>query len=241
MKKISIVIPVYNEISNSGYLEKILHEIGNRPDFEIFVIDGGSTDSTREFAKNFSSVVVKDIGRSTRAARLNEGVTLATTQTLFLHHPRVFVKADDIQTLADNPPHFWGGFTHKFDTKHQILQFTSWYSNKVRGAGWSPFSFNKPIVYLDHCIFAPTHFFKSIGPLPDIAIFEDTVLSQKLHASYGKATLLPYTAEVSAIRFVKRGIIRRALLNQVSKIQWYLGAHPENINKVYQDKNPLNQ
>ena len=241
MKKISIVIPVYNEISNSRYFEKILQEIGNGPDFEILVIDGGSTDATREYARKFSSVNVEDIGPSTRAARLNKGIALATTQTIFLHHPRVFVHASDLQILADNPPYFWGGFTHQFDTKHPILQFTSWYSNKVRGAGRSPLSINRPILYLDHCIFAPRNFFHTIGSLPDIAIFEDTVLSEKLHAAYGKGVLLPSTSLVSAIRFVKSGIMKRGLLNQMVKIQWYFGVHPENINKVYQDKNPLNQ
>lgn len=241
MKKISIIIPVFNEISNSKYLTKILKEIGNAPDFEILVIDGGSLDNTREFASSFSSVTVEDIGPSTRAARLNKGIALSTTKTILLHHPRVFVSARNIQQLADSVPRFWGGFTHQFDTKSLLLQFTSWYSNHVRGAGLSPLSIGKPILYLDHCIFAPRDYFISIGSLPDIAIFEDTVLSQRLHATYGKGIILPFISQVSAIRFIKSGILRRGLLNQVSKIQWYLKIHPEKINKIYQDKNPLNQ
>lgn len=240
MKKISVVIPVYNEISNSQYFAKILQEIGNEPNFEILVIDGGSQDRTREFASKFPTVTVEDIGPSTRAARINRGIALATTSTIILHHPRAFVKANDIQTLAGHAPNFWGGFTHRFDIKNPILKFTSWYSNNIRGAGYSPLSFNRPILYLDHCIFAPRDYFISIGPLPDIAIFEDTVLSEKLHAKYGKGIILPSISQVSAIRFVKGGILKRGLLNQLAKIQWYLKINPEKINKSYQAKNPLN-
>lgn len=46
--RVSIVIPVYNEIN---YIEKILKAVGNAfpPDKEIIVVDDYSTDGTREF------------------------------------------------------------------------------------------------------------------------------------------------------------------------------------------------
>lgn len=54
MKKLSIIIPVYNEI---GTLEKILkkiEEIYIPVEKEIILIDDGSTDGTRELMRNFT-------------------------------------------------------------------------------------------------------------------------------------------------------------------------------------------
>lgn len=55
MKKISIVVPTYNEESNIvlmiNTLERIMQDDLKRYDYEIIVIDNYSTDRTREFVK----------------------------------------------------------------------------------------------------------------------------------------------------------------------------------------------
>lgn len=55
--KISVIIPAYNE---EKYLRKTLEAIlaQDYPDFEVIVVDNGSTDKTAEIAKSFPKVKV---------------------------------------------------------------------------------------------------------------------------------------------------------------------------------------
>src|SRR4030042_3432769 len=54
--KISVTIPTYNE---RGVLEECIESLGaqTHPDFEIIVVDDGSTDGTLEILKNLSKTL----------------------------------------------------------------------------------------------------------------------------------------------------------------------------------------
>jgi len=88
------------------------------------------------------------------------------------------IKDDAISYLVDQKSRvhknkkIWGGLTHQFDHDHHLLKFISFYSNNVR-------SKKKGIVYLDHCIFLHKQQLIKLGGVPDIDIFEDTVISEK--------------------------------------------------------------
>lgn len=230
---ISIVIPTFNE-SKSGYLKPILTELALLDDAEILVIDGGSTDGTLDVLSGFG-VTVETLPNSSRAARLKMGIARSSGELTLLHHPRSLVSADAISTLqnwGENNKDFWGGFTHKFDTQHALLKFTSWYSNVVRCD-------RKSILYLDHCIFFDQELADLAVLMPDVEIFEDTVLS-KILGRHSSPVRLSGHSMTSAIRFQQNGIYRQALMNQLLKVGYLLKISHKTMNRFYEKGLGLN-
>ena len=121
---------------------------------------------------------------------------------------------------------WWGGFTHKFDHAHWLLQFTSYYSNWIRPR------FSR-ILYLDHCIFFSRA--ALTRDIPHVAIFEDTELSKILRESCADGPLIaPYISLTSAIRFSTNGVIYQAALNQWMKLLYHVGATNHLMNNQYE-------
>ncbi|MEX0798517.1 MAG: glycosyltransferase [Bacteriovoracaceae bacterium] len=232
MFKLSVVIPTFNE-SRSETLPKILTKFSALNEVEVVVSDGGSSDNTIELAQSFGAKIVH-CSTNSRAQRLNFGAQAATGDLLLFHHPRSIIDAGGIEHLIKHSSSLdWGGFTHRFDVEHPLLSFTSWYSNKVRGA-------ISGILYLDHCIFIKKSIFENMGPIPPVDIFEDTILCQRALKAAGKPKILPYLSKTSAIRFTQNGVCKQALKNQYLKILFYLGGDHRKMNKLYEEDIALN-
>ncbi|MEQ1722486.1 MAG: hypothetical protein ABL930_04875 [Pseudobdellovibrio sp.] len=167
----------------------------------------------------------------TRAERLNKGFFQTKAQIILFHHPRSWLSADAFSLLlklSQNKP-IWGGFTHQFDISHPLLKFTSWYSNFIRG--------RRGILYLDHCIY----FHRSLWTqdiLP-VAIFEDTILSKNFLKQMPPIIQKPISY-TSAIRFVKNGIWRQAVMNQFLKVAFYFKLPQDKMNTIYEKGLGLN-
>jgi glycosyltransferase involved in cell wall biosynthesis len=217
----------------NGYLTNILKRLLSYKELEVIVSDGGSEDGTLEFLKKLPILIIEGKVNS-RAHRLNLGAEVARGAILLFHHPRSLIEASGIEFLLDNSENLsWGGFTHQFDKKHPLLKFTSWYSNNIR-------SKKSGIVYLDHCIFLPKTMFETIGFIPPVDIFEDTILSKRLLKHYGLPTIISHFSITSAIRFEKNGVFKQALLNQYMKALFLLGFKAQVMNKIYEKNTALN-
>jgi len=71
MSKVSVIIPAFNEEKYIKYVEEGLR-MQTFKDFEVIVVDGGSTDRTREIARKFAKVILEKrkgigLGRNTGA------------------------------------------------------------------------------------------------------------------------------------------------------------------------------
>ncbi len=207
---LSVVIPTTQETETTLF-EEALRSLSEIPNLEIICIDQKEA--------------------STRAKRLNLGFSRAKGTMILFHHPRSLIQKKGLEHLIKiHDQKFWGGFHHQFDYHHPLLRFTSWYSNSIRGR-------IRGILYLDHCIF----FHRSLwtSDLPDVEIFEDTILSKNL-LSHSKPLILPYTSTTSAIRFIKKGVFFQALINQLTKVFFYIGISHHKINKIYESGLNLN-
>ena len=230
--KLSVVIPILNESANTFFWSN-LQLLTSQKQIEIIVVDGGSVDDTLLKLQNYP-IKLCVVSTTSRAVRLNVGMQAATAELILLLHPRTLISDEVIQYLLANVATLkWGGFLHSFDQKHLLLQFTSWYSNFVRAkfAG---------IVYLDHCIYLRRDYFVQVGDIPPVDIFEDTLLSKMLMGIAGKPKVIPLPVRTSAIRFMKNGVFKQAYINQVLKVQYYLGKNHRQMNELYEKNTALN-
>ena len=237
--RLSIILPCLNEIRH-GYLDRILTnliaQIGEK---EIIVVVSPSNDGTdkvlEEYAAQYSEIqVVRSLAKN-RAQRLNDGIAVSKGEIILLHHPATLLPErialeliDQAITTGNN----WGAFQHTFDFPHWLLHFTSWYSNNVRFK-------QKGIVYLDHCPFIDRKILAQIENIPDLDIFEDTVLSDRLR-QFSKPMLVEGKVITSARRFRQRGIYRHAALNQILKLCYLLNIDPKYLNRLYEKNYSIN-
>ncbi|MDW8033751.1 MAG: glycosyltransferase family A protein [Nitrososphaerota archaeon] len=83
VKKISVVIPTFNE---EKYIERLLISLCNqtipREDYEIIIVDGGSTDRTIEICRKYADKIVMQETPTVGGAR-NNGVKYAEAELVF--------------------------------------------------------------------------------------------------------------------------------------------------------------
>lgn len=221
---ISVIVPG-RSFKQDQELIKIYSRLINIPDLElVFVLN------EIDCPKNVKAIECKT---NSRSKKLNEGVKISNGELIILHHPRSILDKGAISLLLKSKDHLkWGGFTHKFDSNHWLLSFTSWYSNEVRAK-------LRGIIYLDHCIIVRRELYEFVGGIPEVDIFEDTLICEKLN-QICSPQIIPCYSITSSIRFQKNGIIKQALLNQILKIGYYFGVSDFIMNKVYEKELNLN-
>jgi len=93
-KKISVVIPTYNE---ERYIEKCLQRLVNqtlnRNEFEIVVVDGGSADRTVELAEGYADIVIPQESKGVGGAR-NDGVEVSRGELIATTDADIFLPED---------------------------------------------------------------------------------------------------------------------------------------------------
>lgn len=219
---LTVIIASFNEIHNPVFWLNlsILREF---PAFEILLVDGGSTDTTLERLKEFAAP--KILPGSRRGERYNWGIEHSKGTKILLLHPRSLISRSGLEMLSQlEQTTTWGAFRHSFDVKHPLLNFTSWYSNYVRG--------RRGIFYLDHCLFL-TADLKPYARFPVTSIFEDTYFCYGLRA-VARPLLLSEKVVTSAIRFQRNGVWQQSVLNQVLKILFYLRVSEFWMNRIYE-------
>lgn len=124
MPKVSVVIPVYNR---AGFLPETIQSIVSQSfsDFEVIVVDDGSTDNTRD---SVSSLPVRYVWQENQGASIarNKGFELAKgTYVVFLDSDDVLLKdalAKGVRALDDHPEvGFSYGQGFRVDENGQIL------------------------------------------------------------------------------------------------------------------------
>lgn len=233
---ISVVLPCLNELRH-GYLPRIIENLAaQQGEKELIAVVSPSQDETLAVLTAAASFQVIESTAQNRAQRLNEGINASQGEIVLMHHPATLLPPTtalmQIEKAFQDPLIMWSGFRHQFDLSHWLLRYTSWYSTTMRPR-WSR------ILYLDHCIAARRSLLTAIGGVPDMDIFEDTLLSQQL-GQHSAPLILPGTVTTSGRRYRDRGIYRQALLNQTLKVMYHLDLDPGWLNRLYERKTQIN-
>ncbi|WP_339701905.1 TIGR04283 family arsenosugar biosynthesis glycosyltransferase [uncultured Marixanthomonas sp.] len=176
---ISIVIPVLNEASSiEKLLQHLIENVTPKNLAEITVVDGGSTDGTKQLIKNFESK--PEIGiqlissEKGRAKQLNTGAKNATGSILYFLHadsfpPKNFDELIISEVGKGSPA---GCFRMQFDSNHWWLRLASWLTKfswrACRGG--------------DQSQFITRELFDEIGGYDETyIIYEDNILINELY------------------------------------------------------------
>lgn len=134
-KALSIIIPAFNEQAYiSGCLDSIIKHIDDRINYEIIVIDNGSTDATAAIALNKKHTTVYELDRTTISKARNMGARIAEAQFL------AFIDADILITKM------WAD---------EIVKIVMGNSSKTPYFGGKPYSIRENSSLIERAWFEP--------------------------------------------------------------------------------------
>ena len=167
---ISIIIPVLNEErALPATLQRVFSQAG---EFEVIVVDGGSTDSTLDIVNQQSQIQLHRAAAG-RASQMNEGARHATGDWLLFLHADTLLPENALLCIEQLPADIQaGGFKHRFSGQAYSLSLISWLHNlRCRSTR---------IFYGDQAMFVRRKLFTELGTFPDEPILEDLLFSEKL-------------------------------------------------------------
>lgn len=197
-------------------------------DFEIIVVDGGSTDDTVGQCRDFPEVVVLEDVMAQKAAQMNRGAAEAASDALLFLHADTIPPADFVMqiTLALSDRQVIGGsFYLRFDRDHWILDFVSWITRF--NISW--------ITAGDHGIFIRKSEFQALGGYRDQPLFEDFDLQRRMRRK-GRFVRQRSPVYTSARRFVRNGVLKQVLKDGMLLLAYYLGFSPRFLAGYYPDE-----
>lgn len=242
---VSIIIPTLNE---AGYLARSLHYLTllNPPAKEVIIVDGGSTDKTKNIAQNSEIFKARRAtllsSQPGRAVQMNLGAQQATGDILCFLHADTLVPDDLIaiitRTLAD-PKIAGGGFisimagatkTRWSTTLHNALK--TYYAPLI----FRPFQFFKGLRLLfgDQVMFCRKQDFLSCNGFSDLPIMEDADLCVKL-AKKGNIKQINRTVQSSDRRVAQWGALKANFIYLSIGTLWGIGVSAPRLKQFYED------
>lgn len=215
---VSVVIPALNEESS---LPQCLGSLGRPEDgFEVVVVDGGSTDLTREIANRHGVRLLGSKVRS-RAVQLQLGAGQARGDVLLFLHADTRMPPGwlaGLRARLDGDKSILGGaFKRRFDSGSAWLHLT------CIVADWRGQLFG---CFLgDQAMFIRSSVFHALGGFKLLDLCEDLDLSLRLAAA-GRTCLLSPPVSSSARRFERRGPIRQTWRDLVTGLRFVAGGPP---------------
>lgn len=199
---ISIVMPVYQEErALPGTLRELLAQAG---DYEVLVVDGGSTDRTCELVRAEPRARLFRAAKG-RASQMNEGAAHAQGEWLLFLHADTVLPSEALRRLNEmeaDPSVQAGGFLHRFSGDDWRLRLISFLDN-LRCA-------RSRIIYGDQALFVRRSLFERLGGFPRQSILEDVAFCERLLTVTSPVLLSP-PVMTDARKFVRMGIGRSFL------------------------------
>ncbi|RLD20322.1 MAG: glycosyltransferase [Bacteroidetes bacterium] len=220
---ISIIIPTLNEALCIG--KTLTHLSNSDGDFEIIVVDGGSTDGTDVICRRFPDVRYVQMQSAQRARQMNRGAREASGDTLLFLHADTLPPSEYINHIYDalsGNKVIGGAFSIKFDANHWLLTVISRMTRL--NIAWLTFG--------DHGIFLRKTDFLHLNGFTEIPILEDLEFQLRLK-KHGVLVRPNASVRTSARRFINNGVIRQTLRDFGILMGYFVGVSPIRLARYY--------
>lgn len=218
---VSIIIPTLNEAT---CIAATIASMRRQGPAEIIVVDGGSSDGTRELASGADLVLAAPLGR---ARQMNAGADAARGRHLLFWHADCALEEGGLAALEralERGSVSAGCFSMQVRS-HGLLYrvIDGCASARVRLCG---------IVYGDQGLFVRRDDFFAQRGFPSVRFLEDVLFSQRMRR-LGRVIVLPQRVYVSPRRWQKVGIVRQTLRNWTLTALAIFGVSPDRLAEFY--------
>ncbi len=218
LRHLSVIIPTFNEERTIGHT---LEGVCRGGVWEVIVVDGGSTDRTREIACAQGVTVIES--SPGRARQLSAGASAATGDTLLFLHADTSLPSgfdENVFLTLSRPGVCAGAFRLRIDSQRRAYRLIERLVNFRSHVRQMP--------YGDQAIFVSAEAFREVGGFPDVPIMEDYALMRRLRR-LGRIRIAPAVVVTSARRWIEYGVWRTTLRNQICIAAYRLGVSPSRI------------
>ncbi len=227
---ISIIVPVLNEESGIAATLGELKPIARRPEVEIIVADGGSSDRTLAIIEKFDFAKSVVCRQANRGLQMNSGAKIANGEILFFLHADVKLPQSAIESvgkaMADDRVS-GGCFQIRFPADVPLsLRLVAW------GINLRTRLFKTATG--DQAIFVRREAFDRIGGYKTYPLMEDIALFNDLKKR-GQVIVLDHRVEISPRRWLRYGVWRTVLLMYLLRFGFWLGIHPATLKRFFID------
>ncbi|HEY6410442.1 MAG TPA: TIGR04283 family arsenosugar biosynthesis glycosyltransferase [Ktedonobacteraceae bacterium] len=224
--RFSIIIPVLNEeAALEDHLAPLTDQCAQH-DYELLIVDGGSTDSTTSIAQRYGKVIHSPGGR---AAQMNAGAALAKCDVLLFLHADTRLPNEAFtaieQALASSDV-IGGAFRLCFNCDRWTYRLVAFTTNLRSRLG--------TVFTGDQAYFIRANSFHAVGGYPDQPLMEDLEIIARLR-KIGKVILLPLFVTTSARRHQKIGLFRTVLFMWYLRTLYKFGVSPAQLQRLYSD------
>ena len=227
MKKVSIIIPVYNEaraLQTHLPLLQALREEGH----ELIVVDGGGDEASALRCANWVDRWVSSAPG--RARQMNVGAQSATGEILLFLHIDTRLPVDAMALLDRGfatPTILWGRFDVCLSGQRGAFRVIEYMINlRSRLSG---------VATGDQAIFVRRSVFDRIGGFPQLPLMEDVAISKTLRR-LSRPLCLRSKVITSSRRWEAHGVGRTVVLMWWIRLLYSVGVSPQTLHDMYAKK-----